>query len=107
MPDSVSLIRKFHKTWDRKNGSWKKVIYAGYRESFLNGEYLPKGIYTTKLAALKFALNESEKGYQWSVNEMAKETDQKEIKAFEHDLQIYNKEIKLLKSRITKVRNSK
>jgi len=108
----VNLIRKIkNTTWGKRstrNGDfgWLPSIPDYYRKQFKEGDCLPRGVYTTKRAAFKFAL------FKWKekinrCQEWIKEEDcPNEIAEWEEDLNDYEKELKLLKSRFTRLENN-
>ncbi|MEH6688753.1 MAG: hypothetical protein V7693_16005 [Halopseudomonas sabulinigri] len=60
-PKQVNLAQKNQFTWVKKTPKagdygWHKSIWAGYLKAFRVGDDLPFGIYTTKRAALKYAI---------------------------------------------------
>ncbi|MBV7264352.1 hypothetical protein KCG43_20275 [Photobacterium sp. WH24] len=98
-------------TWgklSRKNGDfgWLKSISKNFRESFAVGEPLPKGMFTTKQAAFKFAIKEHEARIKRVRAYIKEEEDPEEIADLGVDLSEYEKELKLLKSRLTRVKNA-
>ena len=95
-------------TWgkkSRKNGDfgWLSSIPAWARDSFTEGEDLPDGIYTTKLAALKSAINSKvddiARYKQWNLKE-----DDHEY--WTSSIQEAEVELRLLKSRLTRMQNA-
>lgn len=96
-------------TWgkrSRKNGDygWLKSIPSCYREQFMVGEPLPYGVFTTKLQALLFAIKEQEGSIERSKKYLAEETDPVEIAEWEEELRCEEKELRALKTRLTKLR---
>lgn len=99
-------------TWCRQSRKvndfgWSKSIPSHLRDSFRVGDYLPLGKHTTVNAALRSAIKRKEKDVdaykQWSDEE-----DCPELKAeWDGDVVIAEKELRLLKSRLTKIKNAK
>lgn len=99
-------------TWgkrSRKNGDFGflKSIPENYRKQFKVGNDLPVGIFTTQLTALKFAIKDKEESIKRFHQYIKEETDLVEIKEWEDEIDDANKELKLLKSRHTRMGNAK
>ncbi len=90
-------------TW--VNGKWTKYIPKDYACRFELGQFLPEGIYTTELQAIKFAVKQWETDVKWYQGEIAKLDDPKEIAEYELELNDTVKELKLLKARHTRIQN--
>jgi hypothetical protein len=100
---TVNIVHKCeYMTWE--NDAWKANIPPRFRHLFRVGENLPHGIYTTQSAALRYALEKKKESVAW----YAERQDTEEWSA-EHaeEQQGVLKELKLLKSRITRIKNSK
>lgn len=93
------------KTW--VNGKWAKYIPKEYRNSFELRNFLPEGVYTTELQAIKFALKQWTSNIEWYKEEMLTITNKKELADYEADLRDLQKELKLLKSRCTKIQKKR
>lgn len=99
-------------TWVRQSRKvndfgWSKNIPQYYKVQFEVGNRLPLGLFTTKLAALKWALKDKEK---WAVkldNYRKNESDETELAEWDEEIVINKKSIRLLKSRIKKMTNTK
>jgi hypothetical protein len=84
-----------------------KSIPKRYKQQFAVGSNLPNGFYTTKLAALKYELKSNELYLKESERCLKTETDPECIADYEEEIRDYSKCVKLLKSRITRLKNSK
>ncbi len=98
----VSLVsKKKGVTWVR--GAWAKYVPNEYKRMFEVADRLPEGIYTTKLQAIKFAVQKWEADITWYENEIPTLKTKREIARYEDDLTCLRKELKLLKSRLKKL----
>lgn len=99
----ISLVEKRDEfTW--KKGKWLTNFPAHYRQKFYENEPLPSGIYTTQNMALRYALESTYLSIKWYEKEKAEG-----VWSAEHEEE-YNGELKLvkiIKSRITRLRNLK
>lgn len=84
-----------------------KSIPQQYKQQFAVGSDLPKGFYTTKLAALKYELKNNEISLKESQRYLKIETDPEYIAEHEEEIRDYTKCVKLLKSRLTRLNNEK
>jgi|GEM_PF-930760 len=109
----VNVTRKIkYVTWgkrSRKNGDFGffKSIPELYRIQFSVGSDLPLGIFTTQLAALKFAIKDKEHSIECCYEYQKEETDQAEAAEWQVDIDDGIKELKLLKSKLTRIKNIK
>lgn len=92
-------------TW--VNGNWAKYIPKDYSKKFELIDFLPEGVYTTELQAIKFAVQKWEANISWYENLISSLVSAKEIREYEEELSFTKKELKLLKSRKTRVQNTK
>ena len=65
------------------------------------------GIFTTQLAALKFAIKDKEHSIECCYEYQKEETDQAEAAEWQVDIDDGIKELKLLKSKLTRIKNIK
>ncbi|WP_338854207.1 hypothetical protein WE348_23215 (plasmid) [Alteromonas macleodii] len=99
-------------TWgkrSRKNGDYGflKSIPEYFRKQFRVGNDLPSGIFTTQLSALKYAIKDKEESINRCLHFLKEESDPIEISEWEIDIAENEKELKLLKSRLTRLNNNK
>lgn len=98
-------------TWCRQSRKvadfgWAKSIPSLFRISFEVGSPLPAGFYTTKLAALKYAKKHHEFKIERCRKEMDEIIDTRDLEEWQCDLIRYEKELKAIKSRLTRLRNA-
>lgn len=86
---------------------WSSSIPQQLREQFKVGSYLPLGLFTTPLAALRWALKQHEIVLKRSIEERDQETDEKEIAEWDEDIAHTTKSVGLLKRRIKKLTKKK
>lgn len=84
VPKVVNLAMKTHGTWGKlstKTGDvgWLPNIWSGFRLQFKVGTDLPIGVYTTKRAALAYALANLVEDDDWIIKAIADETDADEL----------------------------
>lgn len=84
IPKMVNLIEKSEITWGKlssKTGDygWRKYIPERNRKQFPVGVDLPRGFYTTKMAALKFQIADRKRDLTFHENELSIETDPDDI----------------------------
>lgn len=84
VPKVVNLAMKTHGTWGKlstKSGDygWLPNIWSGFRLQFKVGADLPRGVYTTKRAALAYALANLVEDDDWIIKAMSDETDADEL----------------------------
>lgn len=109
----VNVTRKVkYLTWgkrSRKNGDFGffKSIPLDYRMQFRVGNDLPLGIFTTQLAALKFAIKDKEQSIERCYQYQKEETDQVDAAEWQVDIDDGIKELKLLRSKLTRIKNIK
>lgn len=80
----VNLALKNSSTWGKRSSKtgdfgWLPNIWSGFRKQFKVGADLTYGIYTTKRAALAYALAEQLELAEWCVEAEADETDADEL----------------------------
>jgi hypothetical protein len=80
-----------------------KKIPSRYKDEFREGHDLPKGYYTTKLAALKYAIWNEQESIKHCTRLMGEETDQSEKDEWLVDINDSEKLLRLLKTRLKKM----
>jgi hypothetical protein len=95
-------------TWGKlstKNGHFGlfKKIPSRYKDEFREGYDLPTGYYTTKLAALKYAIWNEQDSINRCTKWMSEETEQSEKDEWLVDINDSEKLLKLLKTRLKKM----
>lgn len=98
----VTWVRQSRKVADF---GWAKSIPKHLKEQFQVGCRLPLGIFTTPLAALKWALKNAEKCLERSVCSRNEEADETEIAEWDEIIAQETKSVRLLKTRIKKITN--
>jgi hypothetical protein len=96
-------------TWGKrstKNGDFGllKRIPSRYKDEFREGFDLPNGYYTTKLAALKYAIWKEQESIKNCTRWMAEETELSEKDEWLVDINDSEKLLKLLKTRLKKIK---
>jgi hypothetical protein len=110
-PNYVNLTQKIKGvTWTRQSTKvndfgWNNSIPDKYRRQFEVGDFLPEGIYTTVNAAFRYAIKAKESSIKTSIEWRNNETDPQEIAEWDADIECERKELRLLKTRQTKVKN--
>lgn len=99
-------------TWVRQSRKvndfgWSKSISKYHKEQFEVGRRLPMGVFTTPLAALKWALRQHQEQLDYFIEYRQSETDDAEILELDQDIAHKTKSIRLIKSRIKKLANNK
>jgi|TARA_B110000211_G_scaffold233398_1_gene299521 hypothetical protein len=99
-------------TWGKRSSKhgdigWLKSISQEFRDQFKVGEDLPPGLYTTKLAALKYALATELESVKWYENKLKEKLPGDERQECEEELGEVRRVITALKTRITKARKTK
>ena len=84
VPKVVNLAEKNPFTWgkrSKKTGDvgWLPNIWSGWRQQFEVGTDLPAGFYTTKRAALAYAIADHEQQAVSYAEDIANETDEDEL----------------------------
>lgn len=82
---------------------WSKSISQYHRAQFKVGRRLPKGLFTTPLAALKYALKSADKNLQTSLEYLEKAQDVEEYNEVTEWIESDKKALRLIKSRIKKL----
>lgn len=109
----VGLTCKHDLTWGRLPGisprvdGWAKSISRRDRMKFTVGDDLPMGCYTTILQALKYCLLDTQASLNRYVTSQMGAVDQKDWDEWEEEVQDATKEIRALKTRITKLKRGK
>lgn len=108
----VGLTCKNEFTWVRMSKKvahygWSKSISRWHRKKFTVGDDLPIGCYTTILQALKYALLDTQDTLTKSEARQALVVGQSDWDAWEEDIQDAKKEIRALKTRLTKIKRGK
>jgi len=102
----VNITRKEpYVTTDNKTGDWLSSIPSWCRQSFpLDSERLPMGFYTTPKAAFKYLLH----SLQEELNEAKLPKDKRKYSwVTPEPIEVLEKEIRLVKGRLTKLNKSK
>ncbi|MGF1827532.1 hypothetical protein [Vibrio splendidus] len=108
-PQYVNVIAKIkNKTWIRQSRKtndygWSKSISEHCREQFEVGRRLPIGMFSTPLAAFKWALRDNEIALRRYIDYRNKETVKSEIAEWDIEITHKSKSVRLLKSRIKKL----
>jgi hypothetical protein len=89
------------------DSKWAKYISADYKKSFILGDRLPEDIYTTSLQALKYSVKKWGKYVAEAKVELEKANTKKEIDTWSEEVIYLEKELKLLKGRLTRMNNQK
>ncbi|EMT0530678.1 hypothetical protein WMB34_004321 [Enterobacter kobei] len=99
----ISLVQKAEDvTWQKDK--WLTNFPAHYRQKFYENEPLPSGLYTTPNMALRYELESTYQSIKWYEDEKAAG-----MWSADHEIE-YNGElklIKLIKARITRLKNIK
>lgn len=104
IPKVVNLARKTFSSWGKlstKSGDfgWLPNTPSHCREQFRVGSDLPSGLYTTKRAALAYALASEIDSAEWYAGEIVKETDEGELLILRTELAEVNAQIAALQRR--------
>ncbi len=99
-------------TWGKRSNKhgdfgWLPGVPSDFRTWFSVGDDLPAGLYTTKRAALKYAADAKVTSLKRCYILQKEETDPEEIAEWKTELEDMEKELKLLKSRIKRISNTK
>lgn len=111
-PTYVNITQKIKDvTWTRQSRKvndfgWSKNIPEQYRKQFKVGDFLPQGIYTTVNAAIRYAIKEKKLSINSSIEWRNEKTDPEEIAEWDADIEFERKELRLLKTRQTKLKNA-
>lgn len=102
----VNITRKVpYVTTDHKTGKWLSSIPEWCRKSFaITSERLPNGFYTTPEAAFKYLLADLEDELKEAKLPLEK---RKHSWCTPEPIEVLEKEIRLVKSRLTKLKNKK
>tara|TARA_R110002033_G_scaffold121641_1_gene164548 strand:- start:645 stop:1175 length:531 start_codon:yes stop_codon:yes gene_type:complete len=89
-PKMVNLYQRNEFTWIKALGKsssydWAPSIWSGYKRQFAEGSNLPGGIYTTKRAALRYAIADTQDMLQFQEGQIKVETDQDVIEELQTD----------------------
>jgi hypothetical protein len=84
-----------------------KSIPKNLKDSFKVGDHLPRGVFTTQLAALKHAIKDKTESIARCLKSQKEETDPEEAAEWQEDIDESRKELKLLNTRLTKLKNKK
>lgn len=105
-PVFVNLTKKVDfLTWGKRSSKsgdygWLSSIPAECQAQFAVGGDLPRRIYTTKRAAVLFAIADTEERIQWYQGTIGKETDPAELSELKADLAECEAELAALKRRL-------
>ncbi len=86
---------------------WSNSIPKYYREQFQVGHRLPVGIFTTPLAAMKWALKHHENQLNSYIKYRDEETVETELAEWEEEILHKRKTVRLLKTRLKKLTTNK
>ncbi len=108
----VHITEKCKATWGKLSTKqfhrgFFKSIPKHLTKSFMVGGDLPSGIFTTKLAALKYAIKNKEQSIVRCLSYQKEETDPEEAAEWQEDIDSSKKELKLLNTRLTKLKKLK
>lgn len=109
----VGLTCKNEFTWGRLKGisprvdGWSKAISRRDRMKFTVGDDLPTGVYTTILQALKHCLLSTQGDLNRYEARQAEAGSQEDWSEWEEEIQDAKKEIRALKTRLTKIKRGK
>lgn len=101
----VNLARKNGCTW--VNGKWAKSISEVDLKQVVLGEFLPSGIFTTKLAAINDEIKNTISWVESARQKVSKIVDEDDLKEWQQDVKEAEKELKLLKGLKTRLKNKK
>lgn len=102
----VNIIsKKKGTTWTK--GNWAKYIPKEYQNKFELKDRLPKGLYTTKLQAIKFAVVNQIEYVASAKLKLHDATSKKEINIWTVNVADMERELVRLKVRLTKIINLK
>lgn len=104
-PKKVNLCQRNEITWKKgtgKNGiyAWAPNIWSGYKKQFSVGSDLPRGLYTTKRAAVRWAIADTEYLIRWLETEIKTETDPEGIQVLKAEHALISEELKVLSRRM-------
>lgn len=111
-PAYVNLTAKIKNvTWCRMSKKvndfgWSKSIPSSFRKQFRVGDYLPLGVFTTIPASIRHAIKQKKKRIESSILHRNQESEPREIEEWNEDILVEEKELRLLKTRLTKISNS-
>lgn len=83
-----------------------KSISESYKDKFKVGDHLPRGVFTTRLAALKYAIKAKSESIEHSIRLQKAETDPVEIEEWQEEIDDEKKELRLLNARLTKLKKA-
>ncbi len=101
---TVHLTQKISDITWIKSG-WKKHISQRYREFFVHGGRLPRGIYTTQNKAAQYAKIDAERSVKWYEAELATANDADRA-TYEEETEEAKRILRAIKSRTTKLKKS-
>ena len=82
---------------------WTKYIAKDYQVVFEQVARLPEGIYTTQLQSIKYAVKAHNDNIEFVRKKISSNLSPKDQKEWTDDLVCYEKELKLLKTRLKKL----
>lgn len=103
-PKMVNLCQRNEFTWIKPSGKsssygWAPSIWSGYKRQFGEGSNLPGRLYTTKRAALRYAVADAVETMRWLEEIVGVETDQEALEQAQSDLVSTTAELRALKRR--------
>jgi hypothetical protein len=112
IPKMVNLVEKSDITWGKlssKKGDygWRKYIPERNRKQIPIGADLPRGIYSTKMAALKYLIADRKRDLARDENDLSNETDPEEIAELQSEKADAIAEIAALSRRLKALSKSK
>lgn len=111
-PTYVNITQKIKDvTWTRQSRKvndfgWSKSIPKQFRKQFRVGDFLPEGLYTTVNAAIRYAIKAKESSIKRAIEWRNEETEPQKIAEWNADIECERKELRLLKTRQTKLKNA-
>jgi hypothetical protein len=96
-------------TWGKRSSKhgdvgWLKSIPQDCRDQFKVGAELPLGLYTTRLAALKYCLDSEQSTLSWLEERLKEGVPEDEKDEYEQEVAETKRVITAIKARITKIR---
>lgn len=99
----VNLARKTGYTWVK--GKWAKSIREIDLKQVVLGDFLPLGVFTTRLAAINDEIKNTISSLEIAKQEVLKADDEEDLKEWQQDVKDSEKELKLLKGFKTRLKN--
>lgn len=102
----VNLAQKVEGvTWGKRSKTqgdfgWKSSVPAEYRKQFQAGHALPSGLYTTKYAALRFAVPDFRQTIAFCQESLEEETDPELLAEIREDMLLFQEGLLVLERRL-------